>query len=264
MTNSDPSTTLPEKSAVPTLNPEIISKIVLQGDISSLKPAEKVSYYNDLCRSLGLNPATQPFGYMNLKGKETLYAKKDAGEQLRFLHNVSIDIKSRDILGDIYVVTAKATLPNGRTDESTGAVPIKGLVGEQKANAFMKAETKSKRRVTLSICGLGMIDENEVKDIPMVKEFNQEDVKKLVEEDKKIEATTLLKAKGALVKAASDGGFKPTDITYYLEKVAGLKSTKEMNIEQVHQLTKDINDGSVMAWFAENTLGNGESENDVP
>jgi hypothetical protein len=34
------------------------------------------------------------------------------------------------------------------------------------ANALMKAETKAKRRVTLSICGLGMLDESEVESIP--------------------------------------------------------------------------------------------------
>ena len=31
---------------------------------------------------------------------------------------------------------------------------------------MMKAETKAKRRVTLSICGLGMLDETEVETIP--------------------------------------------------------------------------------------------------
>jgi hypothetical protein len=34
------------------------------------------------------------------------------------------------------------------------------------ANALMKAETKSKRRVTLSICGLGFLDETEADSIP--------------------------------------------------------------------------------------------------
>jgi hypothetical protein len=57
-------------------------------------------------------------------------------------------------------------LANGRTDESTGAVPIKGVHGEALANAFLKAETKAKRRVTLSICGLGLLDETELETIP--------------------------------------------------------------------------------------------------
>ena len=36
------------------------------------------------------------------------------------------------------------------------------------ANAFMKAETKAKRRVTLSICGLGILDETEIETIKNV------------------------------------------------------------------------------------------------
>ena len=37
--------------------------------------------------------------------------------------------------------------------------------GDPIANAFMKAETKAKRRGTLSICGLGMLDESEIASI---------------------------------------------------------------------------------------------------
>jgi hypothetical protein len=46
---------------------------------------------------------------------------------------------------------------------------VKGLSGEALANALMKAETKAKRRATLSICGLGMLDETEVEDVPGVR-----------------------------------------------------------------------------------------------
>jgi hypothetical protein len=50
----------------------------------------------------------------------------------------------------------------GRTDESCGVVSLKGLMGEARSNKIMCAETKAKRRVTLSICGLGWLDETEV------------------------------------------------------------------------------------------------------
>jgi hypothetical protein len=40
------------------------------------------------------------------------------------------------------------------------------LKGEARANAELKAVTKAKRRATLSICGLGWLDETEVDDIP--------------------------------------------------------------------------------------------------
>jgi hypothetical protein len=118
-----------------------------------------------VCDSLGLNPLTQPFDYIRLSGKLVLYAKRDAAEQLRKLHGISItDVQAANV-GDVYVVTVKAQDATGRTDASTGAVPIGTLKGEALANALMKAETKAKRRVTLSICGLGMLDETEVESI---------------------------------------------------------------------------------------------------
>jgi hypothetical protein len=43
------------------------------------------------------------------------------------------------------------------------------LPPEELANAFMKAETKAKRRVTLSICGLGFLDESEIESIAEAK-----------------------------------------------------------------------------------------------
>jgi hypothetical protein len=47
-----------------------------------------------------------------------------------------------------------------------GVKAIATLKGEARANAMMTAETKGKRRVTLSICGLGVLDETEVADLP--------------------------------------------------------------------------------------------------
>jgi len=67
--------------------------------------------------------------------------------------------------GDIYTVRVKVANSEGRMDIATGAVSIKGLQGENLANAYLKCETKAKRRATLSICGLGFLDETEVETI---------------------------------------------------------------------------------------------------
>jgi hypothetical protein len=91
-----------------------------------------------------------------------LYARKDCTEQLRSNRKISLKIVSRENVNDVYIVTAQATLPDGRCDESIGAVSIKAAAGDGLANAIMKCETKAKRRVTLSICGLGMLDEAEL------------------------------------------------------------------------------------------------------
>jgi hypothetical protein len=139
-----------------------IESLVLRGDISALNPHQKTQYYAQLCERVGLDPATTPFQPLKLNGKEIFYATKGAAEQLRKLHRISIAIVSREQISDVYYVTARATMADGRTDESQGAVSIGGLKGEPLANAIMKAETKAKRRVTLSIVGLGMLDESEL------------------------------------------------------------------------------------------------------
>lgn len=146
-----------------------IEQALVGGDLSRLTPTQRVSYYNRVCESLGLNPLTKPFAYLTLNGKLILYALKDCTEQLRKLHGVSIVDVTATRLDDVYVVTAKALDKSGRTDASTGAVPIGNAKGEALANILMKAETKAKRRVTLSICGLGMLDETEIDSIDSAK-----------------------------------------------------------------------------------------------
>ncbi len=145
---------------------QVIEKLVLDGDLSKMSQPQKVQYYNSFCQSLGLNPLTQPFQIIKFQGKERLYATKDCTEQLRKIHGVSITDISTTSVNDVFVVTAKAQDKHGKTDCSTGAVNIKGLGGDNLANALMKAETKAKRRVTLSICGLGILDESETDTLP--------------------------------------------------------------------------------------------------
>lgn len=139
-----------------------VPKAVIQGDLKNLTEQERTQYYQDVCQSLGLNPLTRPFEYITLNGKLTLYGKKDCTDQLRKIHRVSITELNSAIIEGIVVYTAQAKDGGGRTDIATGAAAIEGLKGENRANAIMKAETKAKRRVTLSLCGLGMLDETEV------------------------------------------------------------------------------------------------------
>jgi hypothetical protein len=154
---------LARREAVPDA---LIEQVLVGGDLAQLTPAQRARYYLETCRSLRLNPLTRPFEYLNIGGKLTLYARKDATDQLRRLHGISVEIVDREQVGDLYVVRARATAPDGRVDEATGAVSIAGLKGEQLGNAVMRAETKSKRRVTLSIVGLGWTDESELDGLP--------------------------------------------------------------------------------------------------
>lgn len=143
----------------------IMENVVADGDLSKLTPKQRVEYYHKTCESLGLNPLTRPLEYQRFNGKVVLYARKECTEQLRFMHKVSIYKMEKETFDGVFVVTAYARTADGKEDVSTGAVPIHNLKGEALANAFMKAETKAKRRVTLSVCGLGYLDENEVNTI---------------------------------------------------------------------------------------------------
>ena len=155
-----------DRNDMPALDIDMLEKIIVQGDLSKLSTEQRITYYRTMCDATGLDYRTRPFAFLQLSGKLVLYALREATEQLRRLNHVSLTILGRELIGDVYVVTAQATLPGGRTDASTGAVAITNLRGEGLANAYMKAETKAKRRVTLSICGLGMLSESEAEDIP--------------------------------------------------------------------------------------------------
>ena len=148
------------------VSPEILEQVAIAGDLSGLTAAQRLAYYRALCQSLGLNPLSKPFEYLTLNGKLRLYALRDCADQLRRLHGISIYITNRERLQDIYIVTARAKDRQGREDESTGAVALGTLKGDALANALMKCETKAKRRVTLSIAGLGWLDETELETIP--------------------------------------------------------------------------------------------------
>lgn len=153
----------PDPQAVArTISAEAMEAVLVGGNLAAMRPADSVQYYQAVCESLGLNPLTQPFAYLNLNGKLVLYAKRDCTDQLRRINNISITIPAREVVEGCYIVTARAQTPQNRQDESLGAVPIDGLKGEARSNAMMKAETKAKRRVTLSICGLAFLDESEL------------------------------------------------------------------------------------------------------
>jgi hypothetical protein len=181
---------------------EIAEKAILQGNLYDLtSAAERVNHYLAVCQSLGLNPFTKPFDYLELDGPKgdkvlTLYAKRDAAEQLRKMHGVSIRIVKRQTVESAPHRHRAGDHPDGRTDEAIGAVPIgkEGASGRTSgtasatssatarfvppapndlANALMKAETKAKRRVTLSICGLGFMDETEIETVKSAPRLGQ-------------------------------------------------------------------------------------------
>ena len=143
-----------------------VSSLVMRGDLSGLGPEDRARYYIAVCEGLGLNPHSQPFTYLRLNGKEILYAGRGCTDQLAAIHRVTRTIVDGPRLMDlggtklIYCV-AQASHPNGRVETATATVPFIDPV-----NVLMKCETKAKRRATLSLLGLAMLDEMELETIP--------------------------------------------------------------------------------------------------
>lgn len=164
----------------------LIHDIIIKGDLKKFSEEQKVNYYNMLCKSIGLNPLTKPFDLIVLQDREILYANKSCAEQLRKKYGISIVSMEKTLIDGTYEVQTTAKDHSGRYEIATGAVsviyppkykvwnkennrwdwkdhPKAGQLvgGEELSNLKMKAETKSKRRVTLALCGLGMLDETE-------------------------------------------------------------------------------------------------------
>jgi hypothetical protein len=138
-----------------------VEKVLVAGDLAVLTPAERVIFVKRVCDSLGLNYMTKPFEFISFQGKMMLYARKDATEQLRKIHAVSIDDVQISETKDEIIVTVKGHDKAGKTDSDIGVV-VKPKDLADMPNARMKAVTKAKRRFTLSICGLGWLDESEL------------------------------------------------------------------------------------------------------
>lgn len=140
----------------------VLESLVLHGDLSKMDNRQKVAYYKQFCESLGLNPLTQPFKIIRFRGgQEVMYPKKEATDQLRNRDGISVIEAYCDVVDDILSWTVKGQNKEGRMDIEGASIYIAGLPGEEYANAKMKCLTKAKRRLTLSMVGLGMPDDLE-------------------------------------------------------------------------------------------------------
>lgn len=167
-----------------------ISTALISGDLSKLSEQEKASYYVHVCKSVGLNYLTKPLQYLELSDdrggvKVILYATKGATDQLRGIHGVDVTKVEKEIDTEAKLITVTVYGKNrhGRTDCEMGVVSTIGyskskgeypLSSNALANAYMKALTKAKRRLTLSLCGLGYLDESEVETIPNTRPIDVE------------------------------------------------------------------------------------------
>lgn len=193
-------------------NQEAIEKALIMGDLASLNVDQRLSYVKMVCKSVKLNPLTKPFSYIKFDGITQLYINRGGTEQLRMIHKVSTKIVSREISKEreLYTVVARAVDPKGREEEAIGVVSIQGLRGKELANAFMRAETKAKRRATLALCGLSQFDSPTGDDEPIKETKSQERIEEVtqqaqVEGGEAVETVTEVVVEETEIKAPTDG-----------------------------------------------------------
>jgi hypothetical protein len=140
---------------------DALEHVLGTGDLAQLSNAERVGHYLRLCRSLGLNPLSRPFTWIEFeRGGLQLYPNQSCAAQLRRQHQIRIEVTRREPVGEFFVVEVKGTTPDGREDFASKYVPLSNsrgrLMGQEYANAIMKAETGAKRRLTFSMVGLAV------------------------------------------------------------------------------------------------------------
>ncbi len=246
----------------PQLTPfEVIERVITQGDLAKMTAQDRVAFYWRTCESLGLNPLTRPFEFITLNGKLTMYARKDATDQLRQINGVSVTNIAREKDDDLGLLTVVATGvdKNGREDQATGVVAIKGLSGEALANAVMKAETKAKRRLTLSLVGLGFLDESEIEgataDVdPTTGEIVERTKPKSLLESVRAEQEKLATPSEALQQP--DATETPTGATEEANAAAAPDDVVEGEVREVpagltkQQLVEGLNEAGISVAFA--------------
>lgn len=148
------------------------------GDLSRLSGEQRAALYLDTCQSLGINPRTRPFDWIEFYDPETkskkltLYPNKACADQLAYQHRIRVRTVEEKIVGSLFKVVVEGTMLDGRTETNVSYLDLTDrdgnqLKGQRLGNAFMKGHTKAKRRLVFGM--LGMMSPPDVEDLQRVR-----------------------------------------------------------------------------------------------
>ena len=157
----------PRAQDAPAVAPETMAAVLGSGDLAKLTPGQRVEYLNALCRSVGLNPLTRPFEFIQFQNKVQIYASANAFQQLAGIHKATLRVDDRTRHDDGWEVWVTAIFPDGREVQDVGWVGIgKAAGGEAVGNALKKAVTQGYRRAVRAAVGLPFMSPEEVDSLP--------------------------------------------------------------------------------------------------
>jgi hypothetical protein len=137
------------------------------GDVARLDGAPLLALYFEICRSISINPRTRPLDLIEFWDPETkakkltLYPTHQCADQLAYLHRIRIETLDERIVGTLFKVALRGTMPDGRVEENVAYLDLtdrdgKQLRGQKLGNAYMKTRTKAKRRLVLGMTGFNI------------------------------------------------------------------------------------------------------------
>jgi hypothetical protein len=141
------------------------------GETGQLTIAEKSILLSKVCEEYGLNPVLVPFNFILFQGKERLYLTKVGCDSIANNKQLTRIITTRhyDIETNIYTVSAMVS-DDKRKEEASASVycasydakkqAFSRLSGEALANAYLKTESKAKRRATLAFIGFAFEEDS--------------------------------------------------------------------------------------------------------
>lgn len=150
-----------------TMLDEILADVVAAGkDTTALSRDDRAALLVGLARKLGLNALSGAVMFLRTQGRETLYVTKQGTDQIAARERLKREtIRGPEVVAiegrKVVLCQVRATHPDGRSEVSTATLALSDVV-----NDLMKCETKAKRRATLSVCGLGLLAEDEIETIP--------------------------------------------------------------------------------------------------
>jgi hypothetical protein len=144
--------------------PQAVVDATLTGNWGSLHQDHRIMFIKQLCETLEIPLVMNPFLFINARGKIVLYAPASAYQMIANRQGISTEIKSAQIDKDLmlFEVNARAIATNGRFADNMAAISLKGLSGEDYANAKMKCVTKAQRRAIKALVGLPIPDEDDI------------------------------------------------------------------------------------------------------
>lgn len=136
------------------------------GDFSVLSNEERNVFVEHICETYNLDKSSVPVRFVtdNKSKKVIPYLARTATDQLRMNLNISVIEQNVQFSpnGIACIVTVKVQDDKGRTDMDVGSVFLGNATGDDYAKQIMSCVTKAKRRATISLSGIGILDEAEI------------------------------------------------------------------------------------------------------